>query len=468
MRLRRVVALAGAALLVAGAGVWWRARRLPDVVVIVADTLRADRVGSYGNPRGLTPFLDELAAGGTRFARAYATSSWTNPSVASLFTSRFPSQHGVGRYDSRVPAGDVTLAERLTDAGYLCYGFSANLRLTEALGFSQGFLAWFPFVDTDKVRVDRVVQSALSFLDEFHVSPRAHRFWRRWFRRPLFLYVQLMEPHAPYLPPQPWRDRFGLPPPPGTTDLDVNAKLVDWQRWSEIGNADVALLASLYDGEVAALDAGLRPLFDGLRERGFLDEHIVIVTADHGEEFREHGLFVHGTSLYDEAVRVPLLWQGTRTARGAVVDQPVSLVDVAPTLLAVLGLAPETGFEGRSLAPQLGGAPGVARDVLAELLPTMQTADPERHDAALVRWPAKVLLPRQPRGQPPRAPELYDLADDPGEHHDRPAALLPEEAALLADLRTTLADLKTRASPPEQGAVAPDVLERLRALGYAH
>jgi arylsulfatase A-like enzyme len=464
---RRRVLFASVALLLLAAGAFavWRARRLPDVVVIVADTLRADRLGSYGNDRGLSPFLDGLAADGARFARTYAACSWTNPSVASLFTGRYPSQHGVGRFDSKLPAEDVTLAERLGEAGYARFGFTANFRLTEDLGFGQGFQAWFPYVgDGSKVRVGRIVHDALAFIDELKLG--AGPFWRRWMRPPLFLYVQLMEPHAPYLPPAPFRERFAPPAAAGTDD-EVNDDVIDPARWSRLDAADLDLLRGLYDGEVASLDAGLAPLFEGLRARGFLEDGIVVVTADHGEEFREHGFLGHGTNLYDDQLRVPLLLRVPGGRAGVVVEEPVSLVDVAPTLLDLLGLAPEPRHEGRSLAPGLYGHGAARRDVLAELLPTSPKGDLARHDAALVRWPAKLLLDRTPPDVPVRT-ELYDLANDPGETRDDPPVLASERPGLLAALQAWRTALGTRASAHEQGTVTPAMQERLRALGYAH
>jgi arylsulfatase A-like enzyme len=460
-----VVVLAVAA---AGAIGVWRARRLPDVVVVVADTLRADRLGSYGNPRGLTPWLDAFGADGARFARTYAPCSWTNPSVASLFTGRYPSQHGVGRFDSKLPAEEVTLAESLGAAGYDRYGFTANFRLSEDLGFGQGFQVWFPYVADDgaKVRIDRIVRDALAFIDEQRLTGASWRFWRRWLRPPLFLYLQLMEPHAPFQPPRPWRERFGIAASP-EVDRALNDDFIDPSRWNRIDDAGLDVLRSLYDAEVAALDAGLAPLFDGLRERGFLRDGIVIVTADHGEEFREHGFLGHGTNLYDDQLRVPLLIQAPGGRPGVVIEEPVSLVDVAPTLLDLLGLDPEPRHEGRSLRPSLYGHGVGRRDLLAELLPTSPKGDLARHDAALVRWPAKLLLDRTLPGRPLRT-ELYDLANDPGERHDDPPVLMPERAALLDALQAWRTALGTRASTREQGTVTPEMQERLRALGYAH
>src|SRR5215813_1174359 len=190
---RHTAAIAVVAML-ALAGCW---RRSPDVIVVLVDTMRADRLGAAGGTPGLTPFLDSLAASGTLFTNAYSTSSWTNPAVASLFTSRYPSQHRVSRFDSRLADEEVTLAERLHAAGYRCVGIVGNFRLLGDLGFGQAFDAWFPHVSARKVRAHRIVQDTIRFYDQ----QLATTAWRRWTRRPLLLYLHFMEPHAPYDPP---------------------------------------------------------------------------------------------------------------------------------------------------------------------------------------------------------------------------------------------------------------------------
>jgi arylsulfatase A-like enzyme len=221
----------------------------PNVVLVLVDTLRADRLGSYGYPRGLTPFLDELAARGTRFARAYAPSSWTNPSVASLFTSRAPEQHLVTRQDAVLDAAEQTLAEALEPLGYQGIGVVANFRLSRELGFAQGFDVWQPatveqFAGGDKARVPVVARETLD---------RLERHWRRWpWQRdqPLLLYLHLMEPHGPYRPPEPFRARFADVVPPSVSADAANRKLVELDV-AAVSPDEVALLDALYDAEVA-------------------------------------------------------------------------------------------------------------------------------------------------------------------------------------------------------------------------
>ncbi len=432
-------------------------QRPPDVVLVLVDTLRADRVGAAGGRSGLTPFLDSLAAGGVTFTNAYATSSWTNPSVASLFTSRYPSQTHVARYDSRLGAEEVTLAERLGAAGWRSVGMVGNFRLSAALGFGQGFDAWFPRLARVKPRAQRIARDTLAFYDE-QLAPYP---WSRWTRRPLLLYLHFMEPHAPYEPPA-WarRGRVG-PPPPGTSEAAANDILLRPGRWHELSAEQVAWLASLYDAEVAALDARLARLFRRLAGRGVLDHAVVVVTADHGEEFREHGGLQHGTALFQESVRIPLVMTGPGLPAGKVVHDPVALVDVAPTLLALLGLPAEPRFEGRSLLP-LAGTPAAPADVLLELEPTGQRIDLRRHAAGLVHDDAKLLVP--PHG----APTAYELRNDAGETRPDPPDLAAEAAALRARLSEWQRVLATRAAPSaETMPLDADTRERLRALGYA-
>jgi arylsulfatase A-like enzyme len=437
----------------------WLRRRHPNVVLIVVDTLRADRLGSYGSSKGLTPFLDRLAARGIVFSHAYAPSSWTCPSVASLLTSRYPSQHGVVSFASRLPEDEVTLAERLVPArfgaigaflrrDYVAVGFSANFRIMRTLGYAQGFRKWYSYATRRKARAGWLGRRCLRWLD-------ARRAWDRWFPRPLLLYLHFMEPHAPYDPP-------GRNRPPGLRDEDVaeaNEHLLT--RLAKVPAADeLRRLESLYDGETASLDHELGRLFADFETRGVLRDAVVVVTADHGEEFGEHGVMQHGQTLYDPAIRVPLIVIASGLPAGRVIDANVSLLDVAPTVLDVLRLPAEPHFEGRSLVP-LVEDPTRTADVMVELLQSSPNDRIRRHTAAFVRGTMKLIV-----GPNPGA-ELYDLARDPGES----APIPPAEAAVGRDLLSALqqrhADVRTRAV-----GVAPTVpldasaRERLRALGY--
>ncbi|MBX3025601.1 sulfatase-like hydrolase/transferase [bacterium] len=424
----------------------------PTVVVVLLDTLRADRLGCYGNDQHLTPYLDQLAERGVRFERAWGTSSWTMPSVASLFTSRYPSQHGVQTMESRLADGETTLAEVLAARGWAAAGFSANLLVGAPHGFGQGFDPWLvPAVETptDKVRGPRLRADGARWLDQ---QPAGGR--------PLLLYYQFMEPHAPYDPPEPYRGRHVRAHAPGDVEAaaQVMAEHKIWNRPAE----QIALLASLYDGEVAAADEEVRLLFADLERRGLLANAVVVITADHGEEFGERGALSHGFTLFEEQVRVPLIVLAPGLAP-AVVRQPVSLVDVAPTLLELVGVPAPPAFEGRSLVPLMRGAAAPPVELVAELEAMGPRKAMRKHQQALLRGDHKLL--RSPN--PFIAPQVFDLATDPGERQPDPPALADEREAMLGDLDRLVARLAERASP----ASAPVELdaatrEKLRALGY--
>jgi arylsulfatase A-like enzyme len=442
-------------------------RKGPNVLLVVVDTLRADRLGAYGNDRGLTPFLDQLAKKGVVFRNAYAASSWTVPSVASIFTSRFPSQHRVTTFDSKLPAREVTLAEKLQDAGYDTGGFSANIRLDRTLGYGQGFRRWVPdggwtHVKEIKVRGDRLRSDALAWL-----RPRAEKTPSS---PPRFLYLQYLEPHGPYDPPEPYRSRFGHGAP--GVDVAKANHLALTIAFKDLRADEVDVLESLYDGEVASVDAQLRALFAALEERGFLDDAVVVVTADHGEEFKEHGFMTHGHDLYNETVRVPLIVLAPGVEGGRVIEDNVSLVDVAPTILDLVGLPKQPTFEGRSLVPLMWRksltewrlhAENPFPDVIIELPETGSQLDWRAHSAALVRGGVKLLI--GPGRHKREAPELYDLVKDPGE--TRRLHWPKEIRNLRKVLRKEEKALAERANAAaETGSIGEAVEERLRALGY--
>lgn len=426
--------------------------------MIVIDTLRADRLGCYGNSRGLTPFLDSVAARGTVFENAHAASSWTVPSIASLFTSRYASQHGVATMESKLAADEVTLAERLGFAGYVTGGFSANLRLSRKHGYPQGFQDWRAYVppraDMPAVRGDRLRLDALEWFARVRDEKSG---------RPMFLYLQYMEPHSPYDPPQPYRSRFAVADADAARQAnDKIAKL----RYRDLSDPEAALLESLYDGEVAAVDEEIRLLFERFERRAFFQNAIVVITADHGEEFGQHrGVFGHGLTLYQGEIRVPLLVVAPGFS-GGVVSSNVSLLDVAPTVLELAGLAPEPRFEGRSLVPLMKSATsGIPiendGDILSELPRSGSSFDLRRHTRAFRTDSHKVLT------TPGGSTLLYDLAQDPSESDPIAAESSPEGEILARSLAERVAVLERHTNPePQRVDVDEATREKLRALGY--
>lgn len=434
--------------------------RAPNVILILVDTLRADRLGAYGNQRVLTPFLDELATHGTVFLNAYSTSSYTVPAVATLFTSRYTSQHRVINSTSSLQDSEVTLAERLSEAGFAAAAFSANIQINAEYGYQQGFQNFFT-MKLRKLRAYTIRERVRKWLDTS--TSRA---------TPAFLYLHYFEPHYPYEPPEPFRGRFRF-----QTTAPINEQQALRNagpgNWHLLSPDDVALLASLYDAEIASLDEQLRLQFNELRERGVLDNAIVVITADHGEEFRDHGEMGHGRSLYGEQIRIPLIVTGPGIAAQRV-SENVSLVDVAPTLLELIGQPAPRAFEGRSLASLLRGNSivgwfnsigtffGVQRQspILFELERMNGKYDTRRHTVGLIDGNAKLLQGRD-------GETLYDLRTDWGEQAPLASGGEVSVDALRERLTAMRADLQRRAAPEaEQKPLDPATKEKLRALGY--
>ena len=391
-----------------------------DVVLVVIDTLRADALSCYGNPRPTSPGLDALAAGGVRFDEAWAQAPNTATSHATLFTGLYPWAHRVANLTSRdhgtagLPPAFETLAERFAAAGYETAAFTDGGPLGEAWNLCQGFERLEARYEGVAAKVDQ----ALAFLETRDPA------------RPLFLFLHTYQTHLPYLAPPEWADRFD-PDYDGIlrqaaarvraqraegaeVQPDGQLLLADRERF---GPRDVEHLLALYHGEVAYTDHELGRLWDSLRARGSLDRTLVVVTSDHGEEFGEHGRFGHH-QLHRETQRVPLIlrFPGGSAALGAgtVVGEPVGLLDLFPTLLEAAGLEPGPDTGARSLLPGLRRGRVKPRPIFAETTEHLYPFDgrelPFRRS---LRHDGRAFLATRQGGVEELA--VYDLAADPGE-----------------------------------------------------
>lgn len=344
----------------------------PNVFIVLVDTLRADRVDVSGGEDSLTPFLDSLAATSTVFHNAYSTSAWTSPAVASLFTSRYPSQHGVNEFDAKLLDPELTLAELLRRRGYRSGGFSSNVLIGRSRGFQQGF-------DDFDVQGAREVDG-LEFSERtFETARRALRWIDRLSKPsegseeeapPVFVYLHVLDPHLPYAPDSKALDRVfegGARPDAKRVNREMQTHLtrqIDEETRHEVRR--------LYDAEVSSTDAGLEFFFSKLSKRGLLDNSIIVITSDHGEELWDHGMFGHHHSLHEEVLRVPVLIRTPRQLERRDVRDAISLLDIAPTVLEAMGADPVEAFEGRSLVSLMAAESGSALDraapVVGELL----------------------------------------------------------------------------------------------------
>ncbi len=425
----------------------------PNVILISLDTVRADHLGCYGHSRATTPEIDRFfSKGSIRFEAAFAPQPWTLTSHMTMLTSLQPDVHGVNA-EHGLPPRVLTLAQILTDAGYLAAGYVFDLIwMEERFGFDRGFHIYRRFYDDARSR-NRLVKVLLDDL-------KVERF---------FLFLHYYDAHS---------DRGELPyqsDPMDRTELTGTLRrdfkvsesggrrgtdLLWWmnQAGATLSEEDRRYLVDLYDAGLRSLDRALGELFRQLEDRGLLDNTIVVLTSDHGEEFLEHGKVLH-TQFYDECMRVPLLFRAP--GRGSACSLPtlVGLVDLAPTILELCGITPIPDMQGRSLRALIDGEQDTAdrRHVLL--------VDEKGHQGLrTATW--KLLTTGAGR-------ELYNLCEDPGERLNLlTAGMVPPHAEFL--LRTLeqeqvhASELRSRVGDSGNGSISitESEAESLRALGY--
>jgi arylsulfatase A-like enzyme len=314
----------------------------PNVLLIGVDTLRPDHLGSYGYGRSTSPHIDGLADEGILFERAVSQCPWTLPSFASIMTSLYPSQHGAGLNMGDLGTGFPTMAEILADQGYATGAVVSSRVLSPEFGLNRGFAYYDVNRADEERRAPEVTSIALSWLDGVDGQP-------------FFLFVHYFDPHLPYAPPAPYDGIFETAT--GSlfgSEFDLRPLLEDAATLRELLEAftgpDWERIVSLYDGEIAYTDEAIGGLLQGLDERGLMENTLVILLGDHGEEFYEHGGLGHGHTLFDEVIRVPLVISPPGGLPGGMrIKSQVRMVDVLPTILDLLGFEFVYAPEGVSL-----------------------------------------------------------------------------------------------------------------------
>jgi arylsulfatase A-like enzyme len=478
-----------------------------NVVVIVIDTLRSDRLSAYGAKRRFGQFLDGLAEEGFCFRRAFAPSTWTKPSVASLMTGRYPGRHGAlgnlvfNRNLMHLDEEYTTLAERLKDAGYRTAALVTNPHILPRYHFDQGF-------------------------DEFtQPAGRAERLFSRaadWVKRagrdePFFLYLHAVDPHSPYFPPERYRRKATAADPGPDAPFARRGEFVeialwldqfrDWQpahdgdrfrfdrasadiekRVAQIapnlaledlssveldfsGMDDPKLkkrieyLVSLYNEEVTYANDALESFVRVLEARGLLENTVLVVTSDHGEAFLEHDAWGHGHDVHAEEIEVPLIFRipGESGVYCGISDDPASLIDIYPTLLDLIGLSPEKGVDGVSLWPVIASQ---GRNALPDRTVFSETLT-ERGDYLGAIHEQKKLMRTVIQDSEPIW-RFFDLKQDPGERNAIDPKAGGEEAEALERAIEKHLDARTVDFDREGIEVTPSAEEirQLRELGY--
>jgi arylsulfatase A-like enzyme/Tfp pilus assembly protein PilF len=404
-----------------------------NVVLITIDTLRADHVGCYGYKQIKTPNIDGLAADGVRFDRAFAVVPVTLPSHTSMLTGTYPMLSGMHDFSgNKLSPLQPTLASVLKQAGYQTGAVIAAAVLDSRFGLNQGFDFYydhFDFSRLDEANLDQmerpgnvVADVALNWLEKDWLEKDQ---LAKNSQKKFFLWMHLYDPHFPYRPHEPYSREYAAQP---------------------------------YDGEIAFADEQVGRLLRFLKEKGIYRNTIIVLCGDHGESLGEHGEKTHGFFIYNATMHVPLIIRLPEDA-ARVVGDPVSLVDLMPTVLGAVGLEVPSQVQGRSLLPQLRDARDRDDRVLygETYLPRLHFNWSELRGSENTKYHF-IDAPR---------PELYDLAKDPGEVHN----LFAEKKAVSEEMRAKLAgmirDYSAGKELAEKTGLDPDLMERLKALGYA-
>lgn len=432
----------------------------PDIVLISMDTTRADHLSAYGYDRPTSSRLAALATEGTRLQTAYSPSATTGPSHASLFTGLPPMAHGVRKNGHVLDPAYETLAERLAERGYETGAIVSSYVLSRRFGYDQGFAAFDDDFSQARTPEGTTLWEGEEIVGRFYgeaedTTDRALRWLagRESPEKPFFLFVHYFDPHDPYAPPPDYLPPFS----PGRKEaLKLNRAVF------------------LYDTLLSLTDREIGRLLDGIEAKGRGQDPLVVVTADHGEGLMSHGHMYHGVHVYEEAVRVPLIvrWPG-HVAAGRVVETPAAVVDLAPTILSLIGDGQGDPFGGAGFASLLlaGSEPAADGDSPIflyrrhysrsnysgdEELGEEQSAVGEKFAVRLGSW--KLI-----EGPEEGTLELFDLERDPREQVN----LAGEEPARVAALRQLIADWRARYGTDRGIAPLPEIdRARLRALGY--
>jgi len=317
------------------AGGCGKSEKLPNIILISIDTLRADHLSCYGYKKKTTPMIDLLAEKGVRFSKAYSTSPWTLPSHASMFTGLYPTKHNAVEENFAIEKKAAMLAQRFQDAGYATGGFVSHYYLSKDYGFDRGFDKFE--MQLDDATADKMIGSASKWI-------RDNR------KKSFFAFIHLFDVHTPYTPPLKFAKKYYPSDMAAITGSTRDVLSVVHQKDPIERRKMLRALTALYDGEIDFVDSQIAALFKKLQVFKLDKKTLIVIVSDHGEEFFEHGLMEHGFTLYDEQIHIPFIFYCPKSiAKGRVVDVPVSLVDLMPTLLDYAGLQKPTDIDGLSL-----------------------------------------------------------------------------------------------------------------------
>lgn len=473
--------------------------RRPNILWIVWDTVRADRLGLYGYEKDTTPFLDEWARGARVFDDCLSAGSSTVPSHGSMFTAELPTRHGAREGHLWLDDRHETIAELLGGkGGYQTYLWSANPHISKAENFSQGFDVeehpWDPAwqqrayeIVAEKLKGDRSSELTARF-EQQQIGPWAIKAagelaevgltqWlaKRDRSRPYFAFLNYMEAHRPLLPARRYRERM-MPPRDVERSYTIDRSWVPLWSYNfglhEYGEDELRVMAGTYDAALAELDDLFRSLIEGLRASGDLEDTIVVLTADHGEHLGEHHLLDHQYSLYQELIHVPLVLRAEGVVKPGRDSHAVSNMDLFPTLLELAGVEAPSGLLTSAVSlldpvatrRRVAEVPAVFSEpfpIIRQVHPEFDPAPFERRLRALVQGRHKLIWGEDGRN------ELYDLVADPEERVNLIGEGTEMEQRMLEELER-LGRVLEEASAASGGESrpSPELVEMLKGLGY--
>lgn len=438
----------------------------PDIILISIDSLRSDHLGCYGYQKPTSPNIDNLALEGVVCEKGVSTTSWTLPAHAALFTGLYDSAHGLVDNGLRLGKRHVTLAEVLQEAGYTTAGFFGGPYLHPTFGLDQGFQSYQSCMtesldDEDDIGIRIESRKYISVSHADITGPRMLEKFGSWLKtireEPVFAFLHMWDVHYDYIPDDKYVKIFD---PDYTGDIDSRNFMPNKAINRDMDKRDLEHIIALYDGEIRFTDDIIGGILKELDRHGRLDNALVVIVADHGEEFFEHGYKGHNRSLFDEVIMVPVIfrWPGHLPAATRVTGQ-VRMIDIMPTILGLTGITSNARMQGEDLSRVLRGEETSERTALCELLSgkrqyRMLRTNREKilHDGKTGKW------------------VYYDLLKDPGEQKqlkDKAGPSVQRYQELIETVHISTALQERIIGDEDQRVKIDDAMkERLRSLGY--
>jgi arylsulfatase A-like enzyme len=431
-----------------------------DIIIYVVDALRADHLGCYGYHRETSPNIDRFSHDSLLFERFLAETSWTRPSTASLLSGFHQRVHGVLDMPDALRESVPLVSEIFQGHGYTTAFFSTNKNISDVYGFGRGF---------DYFKMD-------GFKGGYTSAAKINTALFKWLEqprdKPLFLYIHATDPHDPYEP----EDRFNIFDTEYDGDVDGSTETLKALKISPghaIDKEVVAHLLALYDGEIRQNDHYFGELISKLKKMGMYENSIIILTSDHGEEFNEHKGFAHGATVYSESIHVPFILKLPRQApKGRRIREPAHTVDIVPTILDLVGIAPQSPFNGVSLTPLIAGTEMESRMLLSEI--GMKTRHQQAAGIYWREWKLNAPLagPNIRKVKDGDPIELFNIEDDWAEagnvFRKRPilAKYLRTQIMKKTGAMTEMGTLFGKSVQKPEEELPADIRKQLQALGY--